>query len=61
MMSVLFIQSTPQGELGRRLKDVVTMISPMLGFGVKIVERNSSALRNQFPFGRGSIVGEMSS
>ena len=47
--SVLFVQQTNRGELGRRLREVLTRISPMLGFGVKVVERNGSSLRSKFP------------
>ena len=47
--SVLFVQQTNRGELGKRLREVLTRISPMLGFGIKVVERSGSSLRSKLP------------
>ena len=47
--TVLFIEQTHQGELGRRLRELLTRITPLLGFGVKVVERTGSSLRSKFP------------
>ena len=45
----LFVEQTPRGELGRRLREVFTRISPILGFGVKVVERSCCSLKSKFP------------
>lgn len=47
--TVLFIEQTCQGELGKRLKDLMARISPMIGFGVKMVERTGGTLGSKFP------------
>ena len=47
--TVLFVEQTVNGELGKRLREMMTRISPILGFGVKIVERNGAPLKNKFP------------
>ena len=47
--TVLFIEQTPMGELGRRLRELMNRLAPILGFTVKIVERNGSSLKSHFP------------
>ena len=47
--TVLFVEQTPMGELGRRLRELITRLTPILGFNVKVVERNGSALKSHFP------------
>ena len=47
--TVLFVEQTPMGELGRRLRELVTRLAPVLGFNIKVVERNGSALKSHFP------------
>ena len=47
--TVLFVEQTNNGELGRRLRELMERISPILGFGVKIVERNGASLKSKFP------------
>ena len=48
-MTVLFIEQTPMGELGRRLRELMSRLAPILGFSVKIVERTGSSLKSHFP------------
>ena len=47
--SVLFIEQTNQGELGKRLRELLTRITPILGFSIKIVERTGASLGSKFP------------
>ena len=47
-MTVLFIEQTPMGELGRRLRELMSRLAPILGFSVKIVERTGSSLKSHF-------------
>ena len=47
--TVIFVEQTPRGELAKRLRETLTRISPILGFGVKVVERSESSLKSQFP------------
>ena len=47
--TVIFVEQIPRGELGKRLREMLTRISPILGFGVKVVERSGSSLKSQFP------------
>ena len=59
--SILFVEQTERGELGSRLRDLITRISPTLGFSVKIVERTGTSLRNKLPsptYGRELAVGD---
>ena len=47
--TVLFIEQTSNGELGKRMRELMTRLAPIMGFGVKIVERNGRTLKSQFP------------
>ena len=47
--TVLFVEQSKNGELGRRLWKLMKRIAPILGFGVKIVERNGASLKSKFP------------
>ena len=47
--TVLFIEQTPMGELGRRMRELMSRLTPILGFAVKVVERNGSSLKSHFP------------
>ena len=47
--SVLFVEYTAQGELGKRLRELMTRLTPHLGFNIKVVERTGSALKHSFP------------
>ena len=40
--SLMFVEQTEMGELARRLRDLMTRISPTLGFSIKIVERTGT-------------------
>ena len=46
--SVLFVEQTPDGELARRLREVLQRLSPVMGFAVKVVERNGRTLQSKF-------------
>ena len=47
--SVLFVEQTREGELGKQLRDVVQRLAPVMGFAIKIVERTGSNLKSKFP------------
>ena len=47
--TILFVEQTVMGELGRRLRELMTRLAPILGFKVKVVERTGSSLKSQFP------------
>ena len=47
--SVLFVEHTKDGELSRRLREVIGRMAPMLGFSVKVVERTGRTLKSCFP------------
>ena len=47
--TVLFLEYSNGGELARRMKELMKRLAPMLGFGIKIVERAGRTLRSQFP------------
>ena len=47
--TVLFVEQTARGELASKLKELMSRLAPILGFGVKIVERAGSTLKSQFP------------
>ena len=47
--SVLFVENTRNGELAAQLREVISRLSPLLGFSIKVVERAGGALKNQFP------------
>ena len=46
--SVLFVEQTPDGELARRLREVLQRLTPVMGFSVKVVERNGGTLQSKF-------------
>ena len=45
----MFVEQTEQGELAKRLREMMNRIAPTLGFSVKIVERTGSTLRSKLP------------
>ena len=45
---MLFVEYTEGGELAARLKELVKRLTPVLGFGVKVVERAGTKLQNLF-------------
>ena len=47
--TVLFVENTKDGELTKRLKELMKRIGPSIGFGVKVVERTGATLRSKFP------------
>ena len=47
--TVIFVEQTPRGELAKRLRELMSRISPILGFGIKVVERSGCSLKSQFP------------
>ena len=47
--SVLFVEHTKDGELSRRLREVIGRMAPMLGFSIKVVERSGRTLKSCFP------------
>ena len=51
--TVLFVEHSRKGELASELRGLMSRLPPTLKFGVKIVERTGTALRNMF--GQGSL------
>ena len=47
--SVLFVERTRDGELCRRLREVIGRMAPLLGFSIKVVERSGRTLKSFFP------------
>ena len=47
--TVLFVDYSIGGELATRLRELVSRLAPVIGFGIKIVERAGSTLKNSFP------------
>ena len=47
--SILFVEQTREGELGKRLREVMQRLAPVLGFSIKVVERVGSNLKSKFP------------
>ena len=43
------MEQTNKGELGKRLRELMMRLAPILGFRVKIVERAGSSLKSHFP------------
>ena len=48
-MTVVFVESTKGGELASRMKELVRRLAPIIGFGMKVVEKAGSPLKNSFP------------
>ena len=47
--TVLFVEYTNDGELAARLREQLKRLAPLLGFGVKVVEKAGRSLRSCFP------------
>lgn len=47
--TVLFVAYTEGGELASRLRDLMKRLAPIIGFGVRVVERTGTSLKNNFP------------
>ena len=47
--TVLFVEQTGMGELGSRMRELMTRLTPILGFSIKVVERAGSSLKSHFP------------
>ena len=47
--SILFVEQTKDGELSKRLREVILRLAPTLGFSIKVVERAGMSLRKKFP------------
>ena len=43
------VEHTKEGELARRMRELMKRLAPMLGFSIKIVERTGKSLRSMFP------------
>ena len=43
------LEHTVDGELATRLRELMNRLAPTLGFGIKVVERIGTALKNLFP------------
>ena len=48
LRSVLLVENTGDGELARRIREVIQRLTPSLGFGVKVVERTGATLQSKF-------------
>ena len=49
--TVLFVEHTKKGELAAELRTLLSRLAPTLKFGIKVVERTGTALRNLFSQG----------
>ena len=47
--TVLFVEYTEGGELAGRLRELMKRLAPVIGFGVRVVERTGTSLKNIFP------------
>ena len=47
--SILFVEQTREGELSKKLREVIQRLAPTLGFSIKVVERAGMSLKNKFP------------
>ena len=47
--SVLFVEQTNQGKLSKRLRELMTRITPIIGFSIMIVESTGASLGSKFP------------
>ena len=47
--TVLFVEYSKDGELAKQLRELMARLAPVIGFGVKIVERADTSLRSKFP------------
>ena len=47
--SVLFVENTNEGELAKRIREVILRLAPVLGFSIKVVERTGATLQSKFP------------
>ena len=43
------MEQTRDGELSKRLREVIQRLAPTFGFRIKVVERAGMSLRNKFP------------
>ena len=48
LRSVLLVENTGDGELARRIREVIQRLTPSLGFCVKVVERTGATLQSKF-------------
>ena len=46
--SVLFVEQTVDGELAKRLRELMIRMNETIGFSVKVVERAGSTLKSKF-------------
>ena len=47
--SILFVEQSPEGELAKRMREVLKSMEPTLGFKIKVVERGGQPLGSKFP------------
>ena len=47
--AVLFLEQTPNGELARRVKELLVRLEQVLGFKLRVVERTGRSIQNQLP------------
>ena len=47
--TVQFVEQTPGGELAARMRELISRLEPMLGFGVRVAERCGKSLQSLFP------------
>ena len=47
--SVVFVEQTKDGEMGKRLREVITRLAPIMGFSIKVVERGGGTLKSRLP------------
>ena len=47
--SVVFVEQTKDGEPGKRLREVITRLAPILRLSIKVVERPGGTLKSRLP------------
>ena len=45
--SIVFVEQTKDGELGKRLREVIARLAPIMGFSIKVVERAGATLKSR--------------
>ena len=47
--TVIFVEFTPEGELSKRIRELMGRLEGILGYKIKVIERTGSKLKDLFP------------
>ena len=50
--AVIFVDNTKDGELARKMRDVIERLEDILGYRIKVVERSGTPLKLMFPLSK---------